>query len=146
MFMSQLIGGFLVLCLAQLAVAGGPDLRSRAATVNYVTTDESKIVLILSGRCEVFLSDLSLPPEKGNARMVETDLENCVITIVRRDEKGSGYSSWKEHCDKAKSLIGKQALCDFQGTISVENAKVSAVRATASAFAPAEVAGGQAKP
>ncbi len=139
--------GCLLVFVTQSAFAGGPDLHAKAVTVNQVIVDDTKMVLILSGPCEMFLIDLSLPQAQGTARMVRSDLKNCVVTIVRHDaDAGSGYTNWKDHCDKAKSLEGKQAWFDLQGPITVDNAKIVSMQARASGFGVTEARGGAPQP
>ena len=124
--------------LTQTVFGGGPDVRTKDATVECVISDDAKIVMIISGRCELFLSDSALPAEKGNAKFVETDMRHCVVTIARRDQPGTGYDSWQTHCKNANALIGKAAWMDLQGSITIDRAMVAAVGAHASAFGLAE--------
>jgi hypothetical protein len=140
----------LILALATAAVfAGGPEIRCQSAAVENVVTDETKVILIVSGRCELFLVDSKLPAAQGEARFVSTDLEHCVITLVRRsqqDLEGQGFKSWKDCCDRAKALSGQKALLDLQGQIAIDSARVVSVRALGYGFAPAEAPGEQPKP
>jgi hypothetical protein len=105
----------LLLGLTQAAFAGGPDLRSKAVAIENVVSDDHKILMIVSGRCEILLSDSAMPKEQGNAKYIATDMRHCVVTILRRDEPGSGYDDWEDHCRKAESLVGKSAWIDLQG-------------------------------
>jgi hypothetical protein len=132
--------------LTSTVFGGGPDVRTKNATVESVISDDAKIVMIVSGRCELFLSDSALPAEKGNAKFVETDMRHCVVTIMRRDISGSGYENWDAHCENAKSLIGKSAWMDLQGSITVDRSIVAAVRAHAATFGIAEASKDSAKP
>ena len=122
------------------AFGGGPDSRCQDARIETVSADESKIVLIISGRCELFLVDSQLPPREGSAKFVGTDLEHCVVTLVRRNEalEGMGFKSWKDCCDRATALSGKQAWLDLQGAVTIDAARVVLVRATAFGFGPRE--------
>ena len=122
------------------AMAGGPSIRCRSASVEYVAADQFKIVMIVNGRCELFLSDEN--QGENRARMIDTDMRHCAITIVRNDVDGSGYTNWDEHCEKARSLAGKKARLDLQGTITIDQAQVAAVRATTSGFGQPEAAAG----
>lgn len=127
-----------LLCLAMSGFGGGPDVRTKNATVEHVVTDAAKIVLIVSGQCEVFLSDAAMPAEQGNARFVVTDMRHCVVTIMRNDQPGSGYDDWQTHCKNAESLIGQSAWMDLQGTATIERSVVAAVHADTSRFGPAK--------
>src|ERR1035437_9535597 len=117
------------------AFGGGPDISCKSAVVDSVVVDDDKIVLIFSGRCELHLMDSKLPPDQGKYKSVETDVEHCVVTIVRRYETGP-FKSWKDACDKALALNGKKAFLDLQGTITIDNERVVSVRATGYNFAP----------
>ena len=131
MRISVVVAVLAVLFSANLALAGGPDLRCKNASVESVEVDDSKIVMIVSGRCEMFLVDSKLPEKEGSAKFVATDLSHCVVTYVLQNEQLKGMNfSWKQFCEKAKSLVGKSAWLDLQGTVTVDSARVVSVRAT----------------
>ncbi len=127
---------------------GGPDVRCKSALIESVVTDETRVILMVSGRCELFLVDSKLPLSEGNAKFVTTDMEHCVITLVRRNDamEGMGFKDWKDCCQKTKALTNKRMWLDFQGSCTIDSAQLVSIRATAYSFAPPESTPDPSKP
>ncbi len=117
-----------LLVLAPRAEAGGPELVARACTVHEVQVSDDKIVLVVSGRCAICVTDPD--KEKGRCKFVDTTMDRCVITVPRPKIPNAGFKSWAEQQAVAKSLAGKTAWIQLLGTITIKRTTVVAVDCT----------------
>ena len=139
---SMILATLAVIFSTNLALAGGPDIRSKNASIESVEVDDKKIVMIVSGHFELFyLADSKedgVPTEKS----VPVVLSHCVVTFIRGSdvEVKNMKIEWKEFCEKVKSFVGKSAWLDLQGSVTIDSQNVVSVRATSYRIGAAKAA------
>jgi hypothetical protein len=97
------------------------DFQMEDATVHSVSVTDEKIILTVSGKCRFAVRKDSAGPYDW----AESYMDHGVIVVLRRGAPGAGYTSWEEHCKRAKSLEGTKAkIQTLEGQYVIERGQI----------------------